>query len=451
MKKLALVNAGRNIEDAVAEPLNLESIASYVGKFNIDVKIIDEIAGQNVRREVLRYKPDIVGITGVTPLIRWTYQIADMCRSMGIRTVIGGVHASILPQEALEHCDIVVTGEGEIAMKNIIEQDIKSGIVKGITLDNLDDVPMLDRSKVEFDFYMRLPETYLVAVPKGIKTGAIFSSRGCSNNCAFCHNSWKDLPYRCNSVKRVMDEIHSLTEKYHVKAIYFMDDNLFMNKPRLHYLCHQIIESKLNIIWIASSRADSVDETTLKLAREAGCRQILFGFESGSQRMLDILCKKTTVEQNAKAIRMCHDAEILATGSFMIGNPTEMVEDIRMTQQFIRDNKIDAGGVNITMPFPGTQIWDWAREKNLIPEHQDWSKFVYSGITKGVLVCDTISITELEALYHETIALLESTKKRIGLRWFINLAIAHPIKSATIMSRSWQSWTKYAHRVKVRN
>jgi radical SAM superfamily enzyme YgiQ (UPF0313 family) len=116
MKKLALINPGRRVQYVSVEPLGLECIAAYIQKYGVDVKIIEEPAGQDVRSRILKYKPDIVGITGMTPIILDSYRIADMCRKMGIRTVIGGVHATILPEEALQHADIVVTGEGEIAM-----------------------------------------------------------------------------------------------------------------------------------------------------------------------------------------------------------------------------------------------------------------------------------------------------------------------------------------------
>jgi radical SAM superfamily enzyme YgiQ (UPF0313 family) len=447
-KRLALVNPGRKIEFATCEPLNLESIAAYVGQFGIDVKIIDELAGQNVRKEIMRYQPSIVGITGVTPVIPDAYRIADMCRKMGIRTVIGGVHASVLPYEALKHADIVVKGEGEIAMRNIIQQDIKSGIVQGITLENLDDIPIFDKSGVEIDFYLRLPETYLAVTSPGMLTAALVTSRGCSHSCIFCHNSWKGLPYRCNSVERVMNEIRILIRKYHIRAVYFFDDNLFMNRPRLHQLCRELIEFKLRIDWAACSRVDNVDIDTLRLAQQAGCRQIVFGFESGSQRILDVLNKKTTVEQNSEAIRMCHEVGILATGTFMIGSPTETVEDVYLTQQFIKNNRVDSGGVRITTPFPGTPIWDWSKERGLVAEDPDWSKFLMSESGERLLACDTIPFEQLTKLYKEAEALLADTHNKISPRWFANMALRHPIKSMTIALRSSSSWSKYLYRVR---
>jgi anaerobic magnesium-protoporphyrin IX monomethyl ester cyclase len=448
MKKLALINPGRRIEFAVYEPLNLEVIASYVGQYGIDVKIIDELAGQNVMGEIMCYAPDIVGITATTPVILDAYKIADKCRDLYIRTVIGGVHASVLPEEALQHADIVVKGEGEIAMLQIMQQDIKSGIVEGTPIMNIDDISIFDRSRVETDFYLRMPETFMSCIPYNTLTGTMLTQRGCNHNCIFCHNSWRDLPYRCNSAKRVIDEIRYLVKTYHIKVVLFMDDNLFMNRPRMHQICHELIDANLPITWAAQSRVDNIDIETLKLAKQAGCRSVGFGFETGSQRILDILNKKTTVEQNINAIKICHELGISVASAFMIGSPTETVEDVRLTQEFIKNNPIETSSACVTTPFPGTQLWEWGRKQGLIPEHPDWSKFVFDRINKDILVCDTIPFPQLEALYKETVALVANEKARISPWWLANMAIRHPLKMATIASRS-NTWMKYLSRVKV--
>jgi len=447
MKKLALINPGRRVQYVSVEPLGLECIAAYIQKYGVDVKIIEEPAGQDVRSRILKYKPDIVGITGMTPIILDSYRIADMCRKMGIRTVIGGVHATILPEEALQHADIVVTGEGEIAMRDIIQQDVKSGIIKGTPVKNLDDIPIFDRSKIDMDFHMRMTASIFQCAPPGALATCIFTQRGCNYRCTFCHNSWSNLPYRCNSAGRVIDEIQYLVKQYHVKVISFQDDNLFMNKPRVKEICQKLINSNMSIIWACNARVDNVDSDILKLAYQAGCRQIFFGLESGSQRMLDVLNKKTTIEQNIKAIQMCHEIGIRVTSTFMIGNPTETVEDIRMTQQFIKDNPIDDSAIAFTTPLPGTQIWEWGRERGLIPEHPDWSKFDFRAI--GYSACDTIPSSQLEMLYRESSLLVASTQKRISLKWLISMYARFPVQMSAIFLRS-TSWTKYKSRLSIK-
>lgn len=445
--KVILVNPGRNVEFATSEPLNLESIGSYLRLGGIEVRIVDELAGQNVRREVLRYKPDVVGITATTPLAPDAYRIGDMCRKMGFRVVMGGVHATLLPEEALQHADVVVKGEGEAALFFIVDNNIDSGIVNGTTLPDLDDVPPFDKSGLEMDFYFRLPETYEPFIPTGTRTATMLTQRGCGYHCIFCHNSWRDVKYRCNSAERVVVEIQSLIKRYGIKAVYFLDDNLFMNRPRLRKICELLLQSGTRIIWVANSRVDNLDLETLKLARQSGCRQVQFGFESGSQRMLDFLNKKTTVQQNAKAIELCHQAGLLAQGTFMIGCPTETIEDVRMTQQFIKENNPDSVGICLCTPFPGTGIWDWCKAHGLLPDRIDWSTFAVTKFRNAIYACDTISPADLEKLFCETDALIASKKQRVPRRWFLSMALHHPIKTLVMARRSRRDWGKYFRRI----
>jgi radical SAM superfamily enzyme YgiQ (UPF0313 family) len=183
-------------------------------------------------------------------------------------------------------------------------------------------------------------------------------------------------------------------------ALYFADDDLFMNKGRLKKICQLMKQNKIDLIWGCQARVDTVDLETLRIAREVGCRQVQFGFESGSQRILDILKNKTTtVEQNVQAVKLCKQAGISSFATFMIGNPTETIDDIQATFQFIKNNDIDRVGVLITTPFPGTKLWEWCKEHNLIPEKVDYSIFTTSKI--AIPACDTVSPEVVERFAEE--------------------------------------------------
>jgi len=446
--KVALVNPGRNIEYAATEPLNLEYIASYLEKNGIEVKIIDELAGQNVEDEIKKYNPTIVGLTATTPVVLDAYRIADMCRKNGILTVIGGVHVSILSEEALKHVDIVVVGEGERAMLDIIKDGIKSGIVTRPYIENIDEIPMPARHLVDMDFYFEISSNSFYFAPN-IKTGTIITSRGCPFQCMFCHNSWRKTPFRFHSAERVIDEIKYMIEKYDIKALFFADDNLFSNKPRLEKICDLIKENSIDIIWGCSSRVDNITPELLKKVKEVGCVGIGFGFESGSQRILDVVNKKTTVEQNKKAIKLCKEAGILMMGSFMIGNPTETVEDVRTTQNFIKENDIDFASIFITTPFPGTKLWEWCEEHNLIPEPLDWSEFMLTKFPPPILACQTIPSDELKRLFDETNEILIERKQKIPISWMIKTGLKHPIRTINMINRKKSDLSKYLKRLKL--
>lgn len=404
MVRVALINPGRDANYAVQEPLNLGFIASYLEQNNIKVIIIDELAGQNVKKELRKFKPDIVGITATTPLAIDAYRVAKMCRDMNILTVMGGVHASIMPDEALQHVDVVVKGEGEFAMLDIIQNKITSGIISKPYIRNLDEMPPPARHLMQMNFYLRtkdrLPGTYLYFVPLHSKVAAILTSRNCPYDCIFCHNSFRGMPFRANSPERVITEIKELVETYGVQAVFFIEDNFFANKDRVKKICELMKREKFNLIWGANARVDGINKELLELVREVGCRQITFGFESGSQNTLNTLNKRTVVEQNKRAIELCNEVGLIPQGTVMIGNPNETVEDIKETQTFIKNCDIKSVGVCITTPYPGTKLWDWCKENNLIPKEFVWSDFNHnSGM---ISASNKISLKQLKQLQKET-------------------------------------------------
>lgn len=448
MIKVALINPGKNLEFATAEPLNLEYIASYLEKNNVEVKIIDELAGQNVKKEIRKFSPDFVGITATTPIAPDAYRIADFCREEGIKTILGGIHPSALPQEALKHSDLVVIGEGEKAMLDIVKGKIKSGAISYPYIENLDEIPFPARHLVDMEFYLTITNNaFLHHTPPDTKTAGLITSRGCPFSCIFCHNSLRKSPFRFHSAERVVSEIENLIYQYGVEALFFFDDHLFAVKSRLKKICELMIKKGLEITWGCNSRVDAVDLESLKIAYKAGCREISFGFESGSQRILDVLNKKTTVEQNKRAIELCKKIGIMVDCSFMIGSPTETVEDVKLTQKFIKENPIDFAGICITTPFPGTKLWEQCKEKNLLPKEIDWTKFDLTKFSNPIIYTD-IPLSELKSLFEETDKLVAGKKRKIKISWLIKSFFKAPIKTMKIFRRT--SLIKYLKRLEVR-
>jgi len=165
---------------------------------------------------------------------------------------------------------------------------------------------------------------------------------------------------RFHTAEYVIQDIKNLTENYSVETIFFHDDNFVCNRERLKKICEGL--SDLDTTWACRSRTDIINLEILKMMKKAGCRQISFGIESGSQKILNVLNKRNTVENNKRAITLCSEAGIMCCGTFMIGNPTETEEDIRMTQEFIKENKLTASGISLTTPFPATALFNMCKE-----------------------------------------------------------------------------------------
>jgi len=382
--KVLLVNPSNELMYPGSPPISLAILASYLRQFKHELKIVDMASGQDYKK-LDDFEPDVVGITGTTPTILNAYECADYFKELGKKVIIGGSHASVMPDEAIKHCDAVVIGEGEISFWKLLDgfgySDHK--IIQGIPIDNIDDIPMPAYDLLNMEFYLSTPMAKLITcLPDTIRMGCLLTSRGCPYHCTFCHNSFKNIPYRYNSAKRVVDEIEYMVKNYHIEALFFIEDNFFVNKFRVQEICNMMIERNIKIKWGGNARVDNLDEDTLKLAKKAGCIQVTFGWESGSQKMLDTYNKKTTVKQNEDSIKICNNVGLMANGTVMIGGPGETIEDIRLTLKFMTNNHITGGvGVCVTTPFPGTQMWeDLIKEGKLFPDYLNYKEFNFSQI-----------------------------------------------------------------------
>ncbi len=431
MAKLVLVNAGKNYEYGILEPLHLLGLAAYAKKFGHEVAVADQIAGEDIFQKIEKLKPDFVGITATTAVIADAYDIADWCRAKGYKTILGGVHVSLMPDEALKHGDFVVVGEGENALIEILEGKVKKGVVKCDYIKNLDSLPKIDRSLINVKYYQkakdRNPGAHLHFVPPNTKLNSVMGARGCPYNCIFCHNSWRGMPVRVNSAKRIVEEIKEIEKKYGTEAIFFMDDNFLFPRNRAMEFCRLYKEEGLKIKWGCQAMVTSVDRELLKELKSVNCKQIMFGFESGNQRILSLVKNNTTtVEQNRKAIEIVKEAGILASGNFIIGNPTETEEEINDTKRFILENKPDGFGVTISTPFPGTKLWKMCEEKGVIPEKINWRDFNLSNPTLNL---SNVSYEKLQEFWQYFLNLTLERNPSMTAKNILKVAFKHPGKA----------------------
>lgn len=385
--KVALINPGRLKKWAGCEPLNLGYIASFLEARGHAVNIFDELAGHDVLRMVREFRPDIAGLTAVTPLAKDAYRLAAGIKQMGIPAVMGGVHVRFMAEDALANgIDAVVRGPGELAMADIVENGITQNVVDGVLPHDLDELPSPSRHLFWRGYYKtpKFVPNYLF-VPPGKLSARLISSRGCAYKCTFCHNSLGKKRIMFHSPDRVVDELEALVRDYGIRHVFFMDDNFLMKQKRVAELCERILSRGVRTQWAISATSNEVREELLPLLRRAGCRQIIFGFESGSQRILDVLEKHTKVEKNEFALRKAKEAGLLTQGYILVGNPTETQEDMRLSREFVRRNKryLDSLLVSFVTPFPGTQIWEDMRARGLLPQPSeiDWEAVRYDRIS----------------------------------------------------------------------
>ena len=370
--KILLVNPHEPTIYYGAPPINLLMLAGYIMKFGHQVVIVDCVVEQKFEEMLTKFNPDIVGITGTTIVISQTYKLADYARSKGFKVMIGGIHATIFPEEAKQHADVVVVGEGELILKEILDNNLE-GIVYGKPLEDLNEIPILPYHLINMEFYLNFKARIFTMCPQEFRVASLVTSKGCTHNCSFCHNSFRGLKYRSMSPEHICDELEFLIKNYKINAVFFIEDNMFQDQDRIRNLCYEMDRRNIKLFWGANSRVDSLDEKTLILARQTGLRQITFGWESGSQKMLNAYLKGVTVKQNEDSIKLCNKLDIFPNGTIMIGGPGETIEDVKKTVDFVVNNVIRGGiGVCVTTPLPGTKLWRDCEKKGLIPKDLKW-------------------------------------------------------------------------------
>lgn len=372
-------------------PSGLLYLASYLESKGVEIRLYDaQVAENPLLEEIERFKPDLVGITCTTALVYSMEHTAKLVKdNFDVPIVVGGVHPTVLPDDTLKdkNIDFIVRGEGEVTSHELLLA-LKSGRfgnVLGLSykkngriihnpprplIKNLDDLPYPAYNLVDFDKYKTSPD-----LDFGSRLMVVYGSRGCPYNCIFCANRLLTKGrWRLRSVKNFVGEIDLLVKK-HKSNFFFMGDNDFtINRKWVLEFCEEYKKrGHANIPWEANARVDQLDEELLVKMKEAGCKLIMLGVESGVQRILDLMHKQITLEQVEKAVRMIKKAGLLARASFILGMPTETHEESLQTIRFSRRLPLDQVRFAIATPFPGTELYDMAIKEGM--KVDDWTKF----------------------------------------------------------------------------
>jgi len=363
-------------------PLGLAYIAAVLREHAIDVNIVDLDLDRHKLRDIpsiLRtLDPKIVGIGALTLQVESLYAIARIIKnvSKSILVVTGGPHPSALPEktlsDAMGNIDIAVVGEGEYTFLDIVNAK-KPKEIPGIVyrekdaiystqprkpIADLDSLPLPARDMLPIERYRgwgplkHLPTTHLVA------------SRGCPFDCIFCsETAIFGKTYRKRRPEKIVEEIQYLIEKYRVKEIAFYDDLFTLNKKQVLSICDEIKRNKIRVYWKTLSRVDTVDFEMLKVMNEAGCWLISYGFESGSQKILDAIHKRQTIEDCLRAAYLARKAGIQIYGFFMIGNLGETENTVCQTIYLARKIRANYNQFTIVRPDPGSHLYNMYRQE----------------------------------------------------------------------------------------
>jgi radical SAM superfamily enzyme YgiQ (UPF0313 family) len=299
-------------------------------------------------------KVDLVGITAMTNQATRAYEIATEYRRRGVKTVLGGMHASSLPEEALQYADSIVVGEAEYTWPQLLD-DFGAGRMKDrYTCSTLHDLKNMVLARRD----LLLPKHYFTF-------NVMQTSRGCPHQCSFCSvSTFSGRKYRYRPTEEVVEEVKYLKSLGNGRFMLFLDDNIIGNFPRAKELFEALIP--LKIYW-ASQATISVakDRELLDLAARSGCKALYVGLESVSSHTLEDMGKKLNNPQEYAAfIDAIHDYRIAIIGSFVVGTDTDDITTFKKTSDFINNTKLDSAYFHVLTPLPGTRLYDQFKSEN---------------------------------------------------------------------------------------
>jgi radical SAM superfamily enzyme YgiQ (UPF0313 family) len=360
-----------------------------------------------VARRVAALAPDHVGISATTISIHNAGHIAARLKALlpDVVVTVGGPHVSALPERTLatfHGFDYGVVGEGERSYPDLIAGGDPRGIAglvfrEGGAVRANPHAPYLDGDELD-----RLPEPAWDLVPdfplrfqpnvfnyRATPVASVVTSRGCPFSCTFCDRSTSGRKGRFHSVDYVVAMCRRL-ERLGVRHILFYDDLFTVSRRRVAELCERFLAEGFRFTWSCNSHPNLLDAEHLRLMRRAGCWQIAYGIESGSQRILDLVKHEVRIPRMLETLRQTRAAGIRVKGLLMMAHPTESEESLEETVRFLRGAPLDLAQITKFTPYPGTPSYATVRAHGAFDE--DWERmnamnwvFVPHGLTAEVL------------------------------------------------------------------
>lgn len=345
-------------------PVYLGTIAKQAG---YPVIILNEnILKRHVTEEEL-LEADVLCVSCITATFNRGREIARQYRTirknnnLKSKTLIGGIHASMLPLETREDFDQVICGEAETEFLDVLNGKNMDTVIKGRRIENLDSIP--------------IPDFSIVKNSSRIHVWPVMTSRGCPHDCNFCSvTQMFGKGFRTQSTERVLDEIFNYKRNW----IFFVDDNFSAIPSRTHKLLDQMLKYRFKRNWTAQVRVDAAHDPKLVTKMyNAGCRIVFIGFESINPGSLKEMRKNQEINDITNAINIFHKAGIQVHGMFMLGNDPDSSQIFKATSKFSKKQHLDFVQYSILTPLPGTEVFhNFVKSGRLL--HKNWS--LYDGL-----------------------------------------------------------------------
>jgi radical SAM superfamily enzyme YgiQ (UPF0313 family) len=368
--------------------LGLLTLAGMTPK-NIGMKYLEV---GDVNRDDLPRDFDAVAISSLTATAKEAYLLAARFRKIGTRVILGGLHVSLVPDEAALHADTIVIGEGESVWPEVIA-DLERGKLR----------PVYDARLRPFDLTNALMPRFELLELNRYPRFTVQTQRGCPWRCEFCAASIRiSAKFKVKPVQKVIAEVRRLKELWREPFIEFADDNTFVNRPHAKRLMRALARERVR--WFTESDlAIAEDEELLHLMRDAGCAQVLIGFESPSLLALDGIEHKANwkakqIANYFKAIKTIQSHGITVNGCFVVGLDGTGPECFDGVYHFVRESGLYDVQITFMTPFPGTPLYERLRAQGRILEEEAWERCTLFDIN---FQPQQLSVAELENGFKE--------------------------------------------------
>lgn len=387
--RIALINVGFEPGEGdlrPAPPYGIMTVGAYLESKGHEVLLFDwsgEKIDDDKRRSLLNAKPELVGLhVKISTALLRAIQVSKWAKANKIPVVWGGPGTMVIPELMLREgpVDYLVLGEGEQTISELVDaleqnlplQDIKglAYLEEGQYIRTAARERITDLNSLPKPLWNKLGDLARYFTPLyGRNAISLVTSRGCPGNCTFCYSKmmWGYKWYAL-SPQRVVDDIEEIMRlDPRISGFIIMDDLFATDPQRVKDICSIIIDKKLDIVWNCEIRADMIDRSLLAVMKQAGCKQILVGVESGSDRLLQMVRKDVSAEEIIQAAKLIHEADMEVYAMVINGLPTETKEDIKRTERMLDVIKPEYTEFLTYMPYPGTVLFDSAVEHGFSP------------------------------------------------------------------------------------
>jgi anaerobic magnesium-protoporphyrin IX monomethyl ester cyclase len=385
---------------------------------------------------------DLVGISTITSTAPRAYALAERARELEIPVIMGGPHVTFLADEALEHSDFVIRGEGEQTLMAFIDAwekgrdfseipnlSYRSG---GETIHNPLRPQVKDLDQIPF------PDLSLLQSTKrgiaGLSSIPVQTSRGCPFDCSFCSvTSMFGRQYRFRSTENIIEELRRYNSRKNL--IFFYDDNFTADRKRVKELLETMVREKFKFKWTTQVRADVAKDLELvRLMKKARCHTLYIGFESVNPESLKAMKKRQTVEEIASAIKILRKHRINIHGMFVYGFDEDDWKTVKQTVKFAKKTRLNSTQFLILTPLPGSEFFDKVSKENRIQFH-DWALYDAHHVVFKPARLSLFDLQRAQIFSHKRFySTIEMLRRFLKGKWF-DLGIATYARN---LNRTWQ-------------